>query len=278
MSDNSARWPGPDGSPGIQFTPHSASATEVVDEPRTVAAPQQAEETAVHPVEPEEPTASETTRIAGPLTDHDDREFGGDGPQRSAQSAPDWAFRPGDDREPDESLSRPGRALPPHEPTVVVGSGASAAPAAAAVAAGTSVGAAATAGRPGPKPLMSRRTRKARLRLARIDPWSVMKTAFLFSIAFGIMMMVVAWVLWSVFAGSGALESLNQFLTTLIADQDGGQFQIENWINGSRVLGFAALVAAIDVVILTAVATLFAFLYNLAATVIGGLEITLAED
>ena len=30
--------------------------------------------------------------------------------------------------------------------------------------------------------------------------------------------------------------------------------------------------------IITAVATLFAFLYNLAATVMGGLEVTLAED
>ncbi len=278
MSDNSARWPGPDGSPGIQFTPHSASATEVVDEPRHVASPAHADETRVHAAIPEEPAAAETTRVVRPITDHDEREFGGDEAQPSAQSAPDWAFRPGDEREPDGSLSPPARALPAHEPTVVIGSGASPAPAAAAVAAGSAVGAAAAPSRPGPRPLTSRRTRKARLRLARIDPWSVMKTAFLFSIAFGIMMMVVAWVLWSVFAGSGALESLNQFLTTLIADQDGGQFQIENWINGSRVLGFAALVAAIDVVILTAVATLFAFLYNLAATVIGGLEITLAED
>lgn len=105
-----------------------------------------------------------------------------------------------------------------------------------------------------------------------------MKTTFLFSIAFGIMLMVIAWVLWTVLAGSGALESLNQFMTTLIGDQDGARFQIEDWINGPRVLGFAAVLAAIDVVILTAVATLFAFLYNLAATVIGGLEITLAED
>jgi len=44
------------------------------------------------------------------------------------------------------------------------------------------------------------------------------------------------------------------------------------------VLGFAVLIAAIDVVIITAVATLFAFLYNLSAVVMGGLEVTLAED
>ena len=126
--------------------------------------------------------------------------------------------------------------------------------------------------------LGTRRTRKARLRIARIDPWSVMKTSFLFSIAFGIIMMVISWVLWTVLAGSGALESVNHFVTTLIGDQEGQAFDITQWINGSRVLGLSALLAAVDVVILTAVATLFAFLYNLAATVIGGLEVTLAED
>ena len=122
------------------------------------------------------------------------------------------------------------------------------------------------------------RTRRARLRISRVDPWSVMKTSFLFSIAFGIIMMVISWVLWTVLAGSGALESVNHFVTTLIGDQEGQAFDITQWINGSRVLGLSALLAAVDVVILTAVATLFAFLYNLAATVIGGLEVTLAED
>jgi hypothetical protein len=34
----------------------------------------------------------------------------------------------------------------------------------------------------------------------------------------------------------------------------------------------------VDVLIFTALATLGSFLYNLAATVLGGLEVTLAED
>ena len=120
-------------------------------------------------------------------------------------------------------------------------------------------------------------TRKARLRVSRLDPWSVMKTSFLFSIAFGVMLVVVAFVLWSVLAGSGALESVNSLINTLIGDEDNA-FRVEDVLNSSRVLGFATVVAAIDVVILTAVATLFAFLYNLSATVLGGLEVTLAED
>ena len=42
-----------------------------------------------------------------------------------------------------------------------------------------------------------RRTRRARLRISRIDPWSVMKTSFLFSIAFGIMSWIAVYVVWS---------------------------------------------------------------------------------
>ncbi len=38
------------------------------------------------------------------------------------------------------------------------------------------------------------------------------------------------------------------------------------------------VVSVIDVVLLTAVATLGAFLYNMAAALIGGIEVTLAED
>ena len=122
-----------------------------------------------------------------------------------------------------------------------------------------------------------RRTRKARLRISRVDPWSVMKTTFLFSIAFGIMLVIIVAVLWAVVAGSGALQSINSTMTQLIGDS-GTKFNIEDYINAGRVIGLSAVLAALNVVIITAVSTLFAFLYNLAAAVIGGLEVTLAED
>ncbi len=38
------------------------------------------------------------------------------------------------------------------------------------------------------------------------------------------------------------------------------------------------LVAVVDVVLLTAIATLGAFLYNMSAALLGGIEVTLAED
>ena len=46
----------------------------------------------------------------------------------------------------------------------------------------------------------------------------------------------------------------------------------------SRVLGFTMIVAVVDVVLVTVIATLGAFLYNLAAALLGGIEVVLAEE
>lgn len=125
----------------------------------------------------------------------------------------------------------------------------------------------------------ARRTRKARLRLSRIDPWSVMKTALMFSIAWGIITVVAAAVLWAVLQSSGAFESINRTVNGLLATPNStSTFDLGTYITRARVLGFTALIAAADVVLFTALATLFSFLYNLSATVLGGLEVTLAED
>ncbi|MGL4832102.1 MAG: DUF3566 domain-containing protein [Propionibacteriaceae bacterium] len=123
------------------------------------------------------------------------------------------------------------------------------------------------------------RVRKARLRLTRIDPWSMFKTAMLFSVAGGIMFWVATYVTWGIIQSSGLFESLNKTVSDIVnSPTDPKKFQIEQYISTNKVLGIAAVIAAVDVVIMTALATLGAFLYNLSATMLGGLEVTLAED
>ncbi len=122
-----------------------------------------------------------------------------------------------------------------------------------------------------------KQTRRARLRLTRVDPWSVMKTSFLLSVAFGIVTVSSVLIVWSVLGSAGVWDSVNETVKGVVGDT-GSNFNIEDYIGMDRVLGFTALVAVIDVVLLTAIATLSAFLYNMAAALLGGLEVTLVED
>ncbi len=120
--------------------------------------------------------------------------------------------------------------------------------------------------------------RRARLRLTRIDPWSVMKTAFLLAIAFGVVTVVSVFIIWSVLAAAGVWDSINQTVQDVVGGEDAANWDVEKYVGMSRVMGFTILVSVVDVILITAIATLGAFLYNMAAALLGGVELTLAED
>jgi hypothetical protein len=135
--------------------------------------------------------------------------------------------------------------------------------------------AAAPSGRPKAGP---RRTRRAQLRLVQVDAWSVMKTSFLLSIALGIVLVVAVAIIWSVLGAAGVWESINSIVQQAVGGDNSKPFDIQEYAGTSRVLGFTMIVAVLDVILITAIATLGAFLYNLSAALLGGIEVTLAED
>jgi hypothetical protein len=132
--------------------------------------------------------------------------------------------------------------------------------------------------RPGGGRGAARRSRRAQLRLVQIDAWSVMKTAFLLSIALGIVLVVAVAIIWGVLGAAGVWDSINSIVQQAVGSETGTPFHIQEYAGTSRVLGFTMIVAVIDVILITAIATLGAFLYNLAAALLGGIEVTLAED
>lgn len=122
------------------------------------------------------------------------------------------------------------------------------------------------------------RTRTAHLRLTRIDPLSVMKMAFLLSIALGVVMVVAVTIIWSVLSAVGVWDNINAAVQQVIGTEQGEAFDVSEYVGTSRVVGFSLVASVINVVLLTAIATLAAFVYNLAAALLGGVEVTLAED
>jgi hypothetical protein len=138
--------------------------------------------------------------------------------------------------------------------------------------------------RPGSAPaaassgLTGARVRKARLRVTKVDPWSVMKVAFLLSLAVGVIIIVAAAVLWMTLDGLGVFDSLGSTLKEATGADTSGGFNLMDYVGFGRVMVFTTLIAVVDVVLMTALATLSAFIYNTAAGFTGGVEMTLAEE
>ncbi|MEU9136391.1 DUF3566 domain-containing protein [Streptomyces sp. NPDC048404] len=122
------------------------------------------------------------------------------------------------------------------------------------------------------------RVRKARLRVAKADPWSVMKVSFLLSIALGICTIVAAAVLWMVMDAMGVFSTVGGTISEATGSNESNGFDLQSFLSLPHVLMFTSVIAVIDVVLATALATLGAFIYNLSAGFVGGVELTLAED
>ncbi|MBT2513705.1 DUF3566 domain-containing protein [Arthrobacter sp. ISL-30] len=127
------------------------------------------------------------------------------------------------------------------------------------------------------KPAPKAKVRRARLLVSRVDPWSVLKMAFLLSVALGIVTVVAAIVLWTVLDLTGIFDQVDSLLGTL-AGSEGGGFELKKVASLGQVASFATIIAVVNVVLLTALSMLSAVLYNISATLVGGIGVTLTDD
>lgn len=134
------------------------------------------------------------------------------------------------------------------------------------------------AARPPREPAPDRTPRRARLVLSRVDPWSVLKLSSLLAISLGIVLVVAVGVLWGVLDGMGVFDSVTKTVRDVTADNQGAGTDLTQWFGLERVLQLAALWALVNAILFTALATLTAFIYNVSAAVVGGLQVTLTED
>lgn len=115
----------------------------------------------------------------------------------------------------------------------------------------------------------------ARVHLTHVDPWSVMKQAFLLSLAIAIIILAASASLWFALDSAGVFDALTRTATDVGGE---GGATVGNFLSFSKVMGVSLVLAGIETILVTALVTLFAFLYNLAVGIGGGLEVTLSEE
>jgi hypothetical protein len=117
--------------------------------------------------------------------------------------------------------------------------------------------------------------RRARLQLRHIDIWSAFKISLVLSIALFFIWMVAVGILYGVLSALGVFDTLNDLFGQLgSASGSGGGKDV---ITPGIVFGGAAVIGAINVILMTALCTVGTFIYNLCSDLVGGLEITLSE-
>jgi hypothetical protein len=106
-----------------------------------------------------------------------------------------------------------------------------------------------------------------------------MKLSFVLAIALAVIAVVAVFVIWTVLDTMGVFDSVGSTVESITRSSDNSQgVDILDYVGLSRVLSLTIVLAGVNVVLMTALATLGAFMYNMAASLVGGLNVTFTED
>jgi hypothetical protein len=119
--------------------------------------------------------------------------------------------------------------------------------------------------------------RQAMLTLSRVEPWSVMKFSFVASVVAFIILFVAVAVLYMVLSALGVFDSLQHQVSSITSSQNSAGTNISHYFSASLILGYTAMLGALNIVLITALSTIGSVIYNLIAKTVGGIEVTLRE-
>ncbi len=111
--------------------------------------------------------------------------------------------------------------------------------------------------------------RRARLVLRKIDPWSVLKFSLLFYFCLLLIMLLGSAIIFAILKAFGVISNIEK----LIRDLSEATFTI----SGGAIFRWLFLFGLLGAIVASAVTVFLAFLYNLIADVVGGIEISVAE-
>ena len=123
--------------------------------------------------------------------------------------------------------------------------------------------------------------RRVRVTIRRVSPWSVLKVSLVVYFCLLLVALVGMAILFAVLDSAGVIDSIEEFLTVIWGGsepstgpgQPGASFQV----GFGFVMRILFLVGVVSTALWSAFTVFLAFLYNLIADLLGGVEVTLVE-
>jgi hypothetical protein len=104
-----------------------------------------------------------------------------------------------------------------------------------------------------------------------------MKFSFIISLIGGVVLFVAVAGIFYGLSSLGVFHAIEKTVGLVTGSKDSTGTNAKSWFSSSTVLGYTIIADVIDVVMVTALATIGAVIYNLVTAVSGGIEVTLKE-
>ncbi len=120
-------------------------------------------------------------------------------------------------------------------------------------------------------------SRRTRVVVRHVGPWSVLKFSLIFSFCAMLIVYFALLIIYLILSAAGAIESLGTILGYVFGSGTSTEGPTPIVINGGQVFTWLFLAGCVFSVVWSVINVFIAFLYNLISDIIGGIEVTLAE-
>ena len=110
-------------------------------------------------------------------------------------------------------------------------------------------------------------SKQVRLKLVYVDFWSSVKLSFLVAVCLAIVTIVATFLTYTVLVQTEVLTTVDELYATVA----GESADLAAILSIGNVMGFAVVVAVLNMVVITALGAIYAVLYNLSVKITGGL-------
>jgi hypothetical protein len=124
-------------------------------------------------------------------------------------------------------------------------------------------------------PSVSPDAKRVQLRLVNIEVWSAARAGFFVTVAIGVATIVGFFAMWLIVGQLGLFASLNTLLAGAFGD---GGIDVEQQLSFPRVMSFAFGVSIFNVIVGTALAALYAMIFNVIGKITGGIAVSFTNN